>query len=73
MTYARFIRGLGWVLLAVSVLVLISGVVVAFSLAGEYGRGGVGEILSGATAVLVVAAVPGVAGWLGLRIGREAG
>lgn len=72
MTYARFMRGLGWVLLAVSILGLILGVVAAFSFAGTYGWGGVGDILSGAATVLVLAAVPAAAGWLVLRIGRKA-
>lgn len=69
--YVRFMRGLGWVLLARSILVMVVGVVAAFSFANVYGWGGIGDVLTGAE-ILVLAAVPAVAGWLVLRIGRKA-
>ena len=72
MTYPRFMRALGWFLLGVSVVVLVFGVVAGFSLANEYGWGGAGGVLSGALTIIGLAAVPGVAGWLVLRIGRNA-
>lgn len=42
MTYARFMRGLGWVMLAVSFLALLLGVVAAFAFANTYGWAGWG-------------------------------
>ena len=72
MTYARFMRGLGWALLSVSVLVLVLGVVAGFSFANEYGWGGLGDVLTGAVTILVITSVPAIAGWLVLRIGRKA-
>lgn len=72
MTYARFMRGLGWLLLGVSVLVLVLGIVAGFSLANEYGWGGLSGVLSGVLTIIGLTAVPALGGWLVLRIGRKA-
>lgn len=72
MTYPRFMRGLGRLLLGVSVFVLILGVAAGFSLASEYGWGGPGQVLSGALTIIATAAIPALAGWLVLRIGEKA-
>ncbi len=72
MTYARFMRRLGRVLLAVSAPVVVLGVWAALSFAGTYGWGGVGGVFSDAVTIMALAAVPAAAGWLVLRIGRKA-
>jgi hypothetical protein len=51
---------------------LILGVIVAISLANEYGWGGIGGVFSGALTIVGAAAVPALAGWLVLRIARKA-
>ena len=69
--YPRFMRALGWSLLALSILVLAGGVFVAIGHYNEYGWDGWGEAISQGWWILVVAAVPAMASWLVFRIASD--
>ena len=70
--YPRFMRSLGMALLALSVVFLVGGVVLASGNADTYGWSGLSETITQGWWVAAVAGVPALAGWLVLRIARNA-